>query len=210
MSHPLQNRVTPFGDIVALAARGTMMGNRGGRLHDDHQRLGRRRWASRAWICCELSFKGWRRSVMAAGSGYTELFFLDEVTALAAGHRPCFECRRADAKAYQAAFPSEDRTAGGMDRILHVERLNDHQVAETRGLPDGAVWTDGEDAFTRREGKVLRWSPEGWEEAQWQDRPARILTPPASVAALRNGFRPRWHPTGGGSSDPPGIAVFTE
>jgi len=99
---PLQNRVTPFGTLVADAARGEMFGNRGGRIHDPAtRRLTGRRWASKAWICCVLSFKGRQRSVW--GQSYTELFFCDEVTALAAGHRPCFECRRRDALAFQAA-----------------------------------------------------------------------------------------------------------
>ena len=94
---PLQNRVTPQGEIIATPERGTVMGNRGGRIHRDD----RARWKSKAWITCRLSFKSRHRTVM--GNSYTELFFLDEATALAAGHRPCFECRRADALAFQAA-----------------------------------------------------------------------------------------------------------
>src|SRR3954468_5791449 len=97
---PLQNRVTPFGEIVAITARGTMMGNRGGRFHRPDRTLGRRRWASHHWICCELHFKGHHHEPM--GNGYTSLFFLDEVTALPAGHRPCFYCRRAEAKRFFA------------------------------------------------------------------------------------------------------------
>ena len=169
MSGPLQNRVTPFGEIVAVSAHGTMMGNRGGRLHDDHKRLRRRRWASKAWICCELHFKGWHREVMAPRNTYTELFFLDEVTALAAGHRPCFECRRADARAFAAAFPEPGARAGRMDEILHAERLAEHWIETTLDLPDGAIWADGEEAFTRRDGTVQRWSPEGWHRTEWQD-----------------------------------------
>jgi len=92
---PLQNRVDPFGELFADRSRGLFLGNRGGRLHDDDRALGRRRWASRQWICCRLEFKDRHRKVW--GKSYTELFFLDEVTALAAGHRPCFECRRNDA-----------------------------------------------------------------------------------------------------------------
>src|SRR5262249_5883937 len=95
---PLQNRVTPFGALVATSARGTIYGNRGGRFHRDDRTLGTRRWASRQWICCVLSFKGRRHEVW--GRRYTALFFVDEVTALAAGHRPCFECRRAAATAF--------------------------------------------------------------------------------------------------------------
>ena len=95
---PLQNRVDPFGELFADRARGLFMGNRGGRLHTAQRTLTRRRWTSRAWICCVLDFNNRRRSVW--GNSYTELFFLDEPTALAAGHRPCFECRRKDAEAF--------------------------------------------------------------------------------------------------------------
>ena len=96
-AHPLQNRVDPFGKICAIPARGALMGNRGGRLHTPEQRVVRS-WVSRRWITCRLTFRDRRRHVM--GDSYTELFFMDEATALAAGHRPCFECRRADAKAF--------------------------------------------------------------------------------------------------------------
>ena len=95
---PLQNRVDPFGALIATPARGLFLGNRGGRFHRDDRTLGRRRWASRQWICCVLRFKGRRHPVWR--DRYTALFFLDEPTALAAGHRPCFECRRADEKAF--------------------------------------------------------------------------------------------------------------
>jgi hypothetical protein len=98
---PLPNRVWPDGKLMAHPARGLLMGNRGGQIHDPQTRTIRRQQASRRWICCVPSFKGRRREVMRAG--YTELFFLDEVTALAAGHRPCFECRRAEAQAYATA-----------------------------------------------------------------------------------------------------------
>jgi hypothetical protein len=89
---PLQSRVDPFGELSADRSRGLFMGNRGGRIHTDDRRLAKRRWASRQWICCALDFKGRQRDVW--GRYYTEMFFLDEVTALSAGHRPCFECRR--------------------------------------------------------------------------------------------------------------------
>src|SRR5262249_48070514 len=94
---PLQNRVTPEGDIIATPHRGLMMGNRGGVVHLPDPTPGTRRWASRQWIACVLQFKGRQREVMQP-NGYTELFFLDEATALAAGHRPCFECRRGEAE----------------------------------------------------------------------------------------------------------------
>jgi len=119
---PLQNRVSPFGELVATPARGTMMGNRGGRLHLDDRTLGSRRWASKQWICCVLSFHGRHRDVW--GASYTELFFLDEVTAFAAGHRPCFECRRQEAESFAQFFmaddpnPAHSRESGNPERAL--------------------------------------------------------------------------------------------
>src|ERR1041384_3793105 len=126
MVMPLQNRVDPFGNLFATPARGTLFGNRGGKFHRDDRTLGARRWTSRQWICCVLDFKGRQRDVW--GRYYTELFFLDEVTALAAGHRPCFECRRKDADEFatlwQEAFKLPNRPrAGDMDSVLHAERL---------------------------------------------------------------------------------------
>src|SRR6187402_1000209 len=124
---PLQNRVDPFGELFADAARGTLFGNRGGRFHRDDRILGRRRWVSRQWICCVLDFKNRRRDVW--GRYYTELFFLDEVTALAAGHRPCFECRRKDAETFAGTWRQVFRLrtrprAAEMDERLHAERLD--------------------------------------------------------------------------------------
>jgi hypothetical protein len=124
---PLQNRVSPSGELFASPARGTLFGNRGGKFHRDDKTLGPKRFASRQWICCALQFKNRQRDVW--GRYYTELFFLDEVTALAAGHRPCFECRREEAKAFAAAFAkgqglASPLRAGEMDRVLHVERLD--------------------------------------------------------------------------------------
>ncbi len=106
---PLQNRVDPVGNLFADAARGLLMGNRGGRLHDGQRKLGAGRWTSKQWICCRLQFKNRRRQVW--GNSYTELFFLDEVTAFAAGHRPCFECRRKDAERFARLFSAEQRRA---------------------------------------------------------------------------------------------------
>ena len=123
----LPNRVLPDGMLVSLTARGTMMGNRGGRIHaPDTQTLRQRRWASQQWICCVLQFRGRQRQVW--GHGYTELFFCDEVSALAAGHRPCFECRHADAMAYAAALQNALQlphrpSAPAIDARLHQERL---------------------------------------------------------------------------------------
>lgn len=198
---PLQNRVTPFGDLIAVPDRGEMFGNRGGCFHDpDTKSLGRRRWASRQWIICTLSFKGRQRSVW--GRGYTELFFLDEVTALAAGHRPCFECRRAAALSYAAAFDpkSPDRPrAPDIDRMLHRERLDHrdkrlHRI-ETGRVPDGAmIEIDGE-AWAVRGDSLLSWSPAGYGARR--PRPSggtvAMLTPPGSARALGAGYRPIWH-----------------
>ena len=123
---PLQNRVNPFGALFSASARGTFFGNRGGRFHTDAKTLTARRWQSRQWICCVLDFKGRQRDVW--GRFYTELFFLDEPTALAAGHRPCFECRRKEAEAFAEAWRtarglSQRPYAAEMDEVLHRERL---------------------------------------------------------------------------------------
>lgn len=205
MRSPLQNRVTPLGDLVETPARGLLFGNRGGRFHDLATRgLGRRRWASRQWIICVLDFKNRHREVW--GNGYTELFFLDEVTALAAGHRPCFECRRADATTYASAFPTEIRTASRarapeMDRVLHAQRLDGHAKrrhdADFADLPDGAVVEIDGNAFALRDERLLPWSVSGYGRPRVRPRigPAVLLTPPASVTALVEGFRPIWHET---------------
>src|SRR5688572_12995054 len=126
---PLQNRVTPEGEIVATPHRGLMMGNRGGCFHLPSRTLGARRWATRQWIACVLEFKGRHRPTMMQPNRYTELFFLDEATALAAGHRPCFECRRRDAERFAELWAgvqgrTERERAPAMDDALHAERLD--------------------------------------------------------------------------------------
>ena len=161
--HPLPNRVNPFGELFATPARGALMGNRGGRFHNFDRTLGRRRWASRQWIACLCEFKGRRREVW--GKFYTELFFLDEPTALAAGHRPCFECRRKDAEAFAERWRKARRLAArpladAMDDVLHGERLAGRAKRLHRrkidALPDGAfVVLEGE-AFALRGDALLR------------------------------------------------------
>ena len=197
---PLQNRVDPFGELIATRARGTMFGNRGGRFHRDDRTLGRRRWASRQWICCVLSFKGRQRDVW--GRYYTELFFLDEVTALAAGHRPCFECRRADAKAFAnawaAATGGDVPHAPEMDVVLQAERLDGRGKRTHRmpmdDLPDGAMVAIEGAAFAVRGPRLLRWSDAGYTGAIARPRGmAQVLTPPSIVAVLKAGYAPRWH-----------------
>jgi hypothetical protein len=185
---PLQNRVDPWGELVAAESRGTLMGNRGGRFHAPGRLLGKRRWASRRWIACELEFKGRRRNVW--GEGYTEVFFLDEVTALAAGHRPCFECRRKEAKAFVSGGVLAD-----FDRRLHAERLGPRLHQPLTDLPEGVmVEVDGK-AFALRGRKLLHWSHSGYISAMAirPDLHVKLLTPPAIAAILAAGYQPRWH-----------------
>lgn len=198
---PLQNRVDPFGGLFADASRGLMMGNRGGRFHRDDRTLSARRHASRQWICCVLQFRGRQREVW--GRFYTELFFLDEVTAFAAGHRPCFECRRADALDFAAKFAGESRpSAPAMDRVLHAERLDGRSKrlhrARLDDLPDGAVIRlDDGDAAAVRGDSLLRWSSHGYREALGRRRGATVdlVTPPSMTRVLARGYRPLWHPS---------------
>jgi len=194
---PLQNRVDPYGALVAVNARGSLMGNRGGRFHRPDQTLGRRRWASRQWISCLCAFQGRHRNVW--GASYTELFFLDEPTALAAGHRPCFLCRRADAEIFRRAFAAGGSpSAPKMDAVLHRQRLagtsdgaGPRPLAE---LPDGAMVERNGRPYAVRGAALLPWSFFGYGAAEPRpvDETAHVLTPPAIVAALAAGYRPRW------------------
>jgi len=200
---PLQNRVDPFGELSAQPARGAFMGNRGGRIHRDDRTLGSRRWASRQWICCRLDFKGRQRRVF--GAGYTELFFLDEVTALAAGHRPCFECRRQDALAFAEAFRGGGQRprAPEMDLILHAERLEGRRKRTFRAsldaLPDGAMIARDGAAFAVRGDSLLLWTGSGYATALTRATKLTVdvLTPPSILAALRADYQPRWHQSAG-------------
>lgn len=201
---PLPSRVSPFGDLFAASVRGTLMGNRGGRLHDDARRLGPRRWSSKQWICCVLSFNDRHRDVW--GDSYTELFFLDEVTALAAGHRPCFECRRKDAELFARLFSGRSRraTAAEMDDALHAERLAGKSKRTHRrpldALPDGAMIVRGGDAFAVRGRRLLRWTASGYAPGRARPRgiEAEVLTPPSILAVLGRGYAPLWHRSAGG------------
>jgi hypothetical protein len=200
---PLPNRVRPDGTLFADPARGEFFGNRGGRFHDPvTQAPPQRAYASRQWICCVLDFKNRRRKVW--GRGYTELFFCDEVTALAAGHRPCMECRRVEALAYRAAlvrglglneaplFPEIDRLLDGERRTGRAKRLHWLKAEE---LPDGAMVEAGPGEWLALKGEAaLLWSPSGYVEKR--ARPVGIVaavTPPSSLAALANGYPPHWH-----------------
>jgi hypothetical protein len=180
------------------------MGNRGGRFHTDAKTLTARCWASRQWICCLLNFKGRRREVW--GRFYTELFFLDEPTALAAGHRPCFECRRKDAQAFAEKWREVHRYhkppyAAEMDNVLHTERLRGRVKQLHRRsideLPDGAFAAFDGAAFAIRGDTLLHWSPDGYDARL--PRPRRVsvdvLTPPVIIGILSAGYELRWHPS---------------
>lgn len=207
MHMALQNRVDPLGRIVATAARGALMGNRGGRIHRDDRSLGPRRWASKAWIACQTDFGDRHREVM--GRGYTELFFLDEATALAAGHRPCFECRRADARAFAEAMgravgAGRPLRAAEIDARLHAERVRPRRAGGVKRLAPIALADAPVGAMIMLWGRIwlvapaylLRWTFGGYVDAL--DRrgfaaPAEqafLLTPPSTAAALAAGYRP--------------------
>lgn len=197
----LQSRVSPFGEFIATSARGTMMGNRGGRLHDAERKLTARRWTSKQWICCRLEFNNRHREVW--GDSYTELFFLDEVTALAAGHRPCFECRRKDAERFAALFSRSRHRASAseMDRVLHSERLDGrakrvHRLA-IDDLPRGAMIAQDGEAYAVLGHDLLRWTPQRYAERMTRPRgiDVDLLTPPSILAVLARGYAPQWHPS---------------
>jgi hypothetical protein len=199
---PLQNRVTPTGDIIADPHRGIFTGNRG-IIHDPATKtLLKKRWSSPAWLTCVCEFRGWRRKVMG-GRSWTELFFLDEATALAAGHRPCFFCRRDDANRFRAAWEAgngvTDLRAKEIDAVLHRERLERSKkrlhplpmpVAE---LPDGAMVQVAAESFLVLQGRALLWSMAGYRKADRALDSAMLLTPPSTLRAISAGYRPVLH-----------------
>jgi hypothetical protein len=205
---PLQNRVTPAGEIMADPGRGLLMGNRGC-LHRPDRTLGVSRWRSKMWIACVLDWRGRRRDPMPPGR-WTALFFLDEATALAAGHRPCGYCRRGDYLAYAEAWRRANGLArrpraGEMDARLHAERVeprtrrNRTRPAAAGELPDGVmVRRDGSPGLLTG-GRFLAWSFAGYGDpvALAPDAAVELLTPPASVAVVAAGYRPMIHPTAG-------------
>jgi hypothetical protein len=199
---PLQNRVTPSGDIIATPERGLFTGNRG-IIHDPASKtLLRKRWSTPAWLTCVLAFRGRRRKVMG-GRTWTELFFLDEATALAAGHRPCFFCRRDDANRFRAAWEEgngrHDLLAPEIDAVLHHERLDGRRKRlhplpmPLEKLPDGAMVQAGTDSFLIAQGMPLRWSPVGYSRVHDAIEEAMLLTPPSTLRALIAGYRPVLH-----------------
>jgi len=202
---PLQNRVLPIGEIVADPGRGLMMGNRGC-LHGAGRELGASRWRSPAWICCVLDWRGRQRDVMPPGS-WTALFFLDEATALSAGHRPCAYCRRGDYRDFTAAW----RTARGlgraplareMDPVLHGERVDRQRRPVTRparaaDLPGGVMIRAGGRTGLYLGGSLRPWSWAGYGAPApvGGDDVVETLTPPSIVAVIGAGYRPLVHPT---------------
>jgi hypothetical protein len=201
---PLQNRVTPSGDIIADPHRGLFTGNRG-IIHDPATKtLLRKRWSSPAWLTCVCEFRGRRRKVMG-GRSWTELFFLDEATAFAAGHRPCFYCRRDDANRFRAAWEEGNGVtsvlAPDIDAVLHRERLAGarkrlHALPmPLEKLPEGAMLQSGAESYLIVQGKALQWSFAGYRAAPNAIADAMLLTPPSTVRAFAAGYRPLLHPS---------------
>jgi hypothetical protein len=201
---PLQNRVTPQGEIIATPHRGLFTGNRG-IIHDPATKtLLKKRWSTPAWLTCTCEFRGRRREVMATQS-WTELFFLDEATALAAGHRPCFYCRRDDANRFRDAWEKGNRVhhvrMHDIDTVLHHERLDQGRkrlhplLMPLDQLPDGAMVGRGEDSFLVTQGRVLLWSPAGYAAVEHQPDEAMLLTPPSTLRTMHAGYLPLLHPT---------------
>jgi len=197
----LRNRVTPFGELVADPARGLVYGNRGC-LHDATGEL-RRAWQVRRWIACRLEFRGRLRRPLLQPGRYTELFFLDEATAMAVGHRACAECRREDYVRLMETV--RVARADDLDARLHAERLDGrarriHDAALDE-LPDGAFVVRDGGAWLVRGGELLRWTPAGYaERAPRPSGRAELLTPPTLVAVLRDGWDPvvpLFHPSAG-------------
>jgi hypothetical protein len=208
---PLQNRVLPTGEIVSHPARGMLMGNRGC-IHTPQRTLGVTRWRTKMWISCVLDWRGRRRDVMPPGR-WTALFFLDEATALAAGHRPCGYCRRADHQWFAESWRSAQRMAARpraaeMDVWLHAERVDRRtrrkitRPVAVGTLPDGAMVAQAGAPALWCGGRLLPWSFEGygtpWEVSERAT--ADLLTPPSIVAALAAGYRPLIHPSAGPTS----------
>jgi hypothetical protein len=200
---PLQNRVTPFGEIVAIPQRGIFMGNRG-IIHDPATKtLLAKRWTTKAWIICSCVYKEHHREVMGRRS-WTELFFLDEATALAAGHRPCFFCRRKSAEAFRAAWAKGNGvappSAPDIDAILHGERLERRRkrIHPLPGaiveLPDGIMLAAGGDAYVVVAHRTFRWTAEGYREVDRLPTIDGLLTPPSIVKTVLAGYRPALHP----------------
>jgi hypothetical protein len=205
---PLQNRVTPLGALVADPARGLVYGNRGC-LHDDTGRI-RRRYDGKRWIACRLEFRGWKRNRLLQPGRFTELFFLDEATAFAAGHRPCALCRREDYVAFGALWRDLHPCQVGADAIdaqLHDERLTAdrreqrHHEAPFAQLPDGAFVSRDGTPWVVAGRELLLWTPAGYvDRTRRPEGQAHVITPVSLVATLRSAWEgavPLLHPSAG-------------
>jgi hypothetical protein len=205
---PHRNRVDPFGRLIETPARGAWYGNRGC-LHDRHGRITDRKPPTDIWIICVLQFKNRRRTLLQPGR-FTELFFLDEATGLAAGHRPCGECRMADLRRFGAVWPGRwprgYALAREMDPVMKVERIAREGAARRQSLspdrppPDGTMFVlDAHPgrAILAARGKLWTWTPFGYEGPLHWDRPepALLLTPPSTAQAIANGYAPHIHPS---------------
>jgi hypothetical protein len=212
---PLRNRVTPFSELVADPARGLVYGNRGC-LHDEHGRV-RRRYAVKRWIACRLEFRGWKRSPLLQPGKFTELFFLDDATAFAAGHRPCALCRHDDYQNFVTRWrdlhPRDTRGADEIDARLHEERVEPGTRAQRRHaapypeLPDGAFVVVDEAPLLVLGDRLLSWTHGGYDGSRPRPRSgtAAVLTPPSIVAVLASGWEgvvPLFHPTAATLADP--------
>jgi hypothetical protein len=199
----LQNRVNPHGDIIKTPARGAWLGNRG-QLHNKGKTI-LRPFKHRAWIICLLQFKGRHRQVMAPNL-WTELFFLDEATAFAAGHRPCFECRREDARRFKVAWLlgnpeygfQPNVLIGKIDEIIHRERISQDNIKITyetdiSELPDGTFIEITNETYLLANKHIYKWTPAGYsEELPYpQNVKVRVLTPRSVVNAFRYGYGPQ-------------------
>ncbi len=192
---PFQNRVTPLGELIATPERGLVYGNRG-RLHDEHGVV-RKQWQVKRWISCRLEFRGRHRAGgPMAPNRYTGLFFLDEATALATGHRPCAECRNADYKSFLALTGAS--SAGELDEMLYAERGRLHESA-VEDLREGAFVLVESEPWLVLDSELLRWTPGGYSERRprFSGR-VELVTPPTSVHVLASGWRgslPLIHPS---------------
>jgi hypothetical protein len=216
---PLQNRVTPFGEIIATHARGLFMGNRG-RLHDEYRTLRRQHTSERRWLVCNIKFRERKRTPMSPGR-YTELFFLDEATALAAGHRPCAECRNAEYRRFKELWVGANRerikdTANGgvvsaeqIDGVLQTERMSADGTkrrfrSTCKELPDGVLIAPDEspDAYLIWKNSLYHWTPGGYDDRRPLQRPAtvEVLTPRSIVRTIAAGYVPIVHSTAAGAT----------
>jgi hypothetical protein len=195
---PLQNRVSPFGLLEADPARGTMMGNRGCLVNAAGDLV--RRWQVERWITCVLKFKDRPPRPLMQPGLYTPLFFLDEATACAAGHRPCHECRRGDAHEFLEAWRDRhprDRRLSEIDARLHQERTRGaHERSACTELPDGTMVSLDERAWIVVDGGLRAWTHRGYADRRACPREhVTVLTPPSTLAAMHTGWRPDIHPS---------------